>query len=834
MYILKLDKEVYIKKSIKKYMKKLFLSLTLALGIILDVNYFSEVLANENLTRTKKNIVLKSWGNQIEIEVFESWKNNSEKNQNLTAYLPVFPQAENIHLFVNKGGRSFEVLEGLEKKDKIFQIAKENENSKLLGMGDFPFGKFLFSENLEILAGESLEIKWTWKQDLDFVSDFYLGKIFLDDGILTENFNISFVRDGKVSHHVFPEFGKGESYEKEGAFVWEFSEKNIKIPHFTFFISGVENPQLGYKYGGEFYEMAFKSIKNKNIFNSKTVILFDDSGSMYGAKWHRVQNIFTEILKNIPESTDLKVGFFGKNISWLKEDFEKNSYENQKKWRDGLSFISPKGASDWDLFLENFETLKTEDIENIILVGDFSDFPAQESLEKFENYNFNILALDLADKNYFEFLVRYLKGQTLNLFESAYNFAEKDLFLKKLKFLNSKIETPKSLDKTFLPLERSFVNNISENFVGRKRYEGESFSPLADFIPEIFGNYKVADYLEKIYKNTGSDADALWVALESIHRYFGLDLLEAGENFREKFSGLSEKDFWLRLWGLENSDIKISNIKKIKAEPFYGSPVLTALNFKENKFSHNLKIAPFSEAQKVLWKRFPEIFEGVFGLSNQVRFCSELRCVEVVESGVEKFSQDMLFYWKGFDQGHWGYEFAKILAEKNIIPVSEKGKIEFGKNVTRGEFISWIYDFKEGGNSLEKLPENIIKKKNIETGEVISDIFTDLPKDEKIKKAILWMVSKGIIQGYMDKTVRPNQNLTRAEAVKILLALNKFKPTETEILLETNIFTDVHGWEKPWVHEAFKRGMVKGYEDKSFRPQNLLNYAEAFKLIVKN
>jgi len=46
-------------------------------------------------------------------------------------------------------------------------------------------------------------------------------------------------------------------------------------------------------------------------------------------------------------------------------------------------------------------------------------------------------------------------------------------------------------------------------------------------------------------------------------------------------------------------------------------------------------------------------------------------------------------------------------------------------------------------------------------------------------------------------------------------------------------FSDLMGWAKPGGDEDYIRGLVKGYEDKTFRPFQALTKAETFKLLIE-
>ncbi len=48
--------------------------------------------------------------------------------------------------------------------------------------------------------------------------------------------------------------------------------------------------------------------------------------------------------------------------------------------------------------------------------------------------------------------------------------------------------------------------------------------------------------------------------------------------------------------------------------------------------------------------------------------------------------------------------------------------------------------------------------------------FTDVPKDHAAFEAVEYLKSQGIIGGYPDGTFRPNQKVNRAEALKIIIA----------------------------------------------------------------
>ncbi|MBI4975065.1 S-layer homology domain-containing protein [Candidatus Peregrinibacteria bacterium] len=107
--------------------------------------------------------------------------------------------------------------------------------------------------------------------------------------------------------------------------------------------------------------------------------------------------------------------------------------------------------------------------------------------------------------------------------------------------------------------------------------------------------------------------------------------------------------------------------------------------------------------------------------------------------------------------------------------------------------------------------------------------FSDIPQDNKNKKAIDYLSENGSINGYGDNTFKPDAYLNRAEAVKIIV--NAFKiPVEEKY---DKKFPDVKesDWFFKYVMAADKAGLVKGYNDGKFKPSNTVNLAEALKIL---
>lgn len=97
--------------------------------------------------------------------------------------------------------------------------------------------------------------------------------------------------------------------------------------------------------------------------------------------------------------------------------------------------------------------------------------------------------------------------------------------------------------------------------------------------------------------------------------------------------------------------------------------------------------------------------------------------------------------------------------------------------------------------------------------------------------AINWAYNKGIIQGYSDGTFRPDQCVNRAEFLKLLTEISPL-PYVAERATSADIFPDVNSndWFYTYVGNAVALNWVQGYSDGTFRPANPVNRVEALKM----
>lgn len=105
--------------------------------------------------------------------------------------------------------------------------------------------------------------------------------------------------------------------------------------------------------------------------------------------------------------------------------------------------------------------------------------------------------------------------------------------------------------------------------------------------------------------------------------------------------------------------------------------------------------------------------------------------------------------------------------------------------------------------------------------------FSDVSADDWYASAIAFMEKAGIVNGYEDGTFRPNNYITRAEFAAIASRYDRLADV-------TGLdFTDVTAdhWAYKNINSAVEKGWVKGYEDGTFRPDENIKRTETVTVV---
>ena len=106
--------------------------------------------------------------------------------------------------------------------------------------------------------------------------------------------------------------------------------------------------------------------------------------------------------------------------------------------------------------------------------------------------------------------------------------------------------------------------------------------------------------------------------------------------------------------------------------------------------------------------------------------------------------------------------------------------------------------------------------------------YSDVAATQWFNNAISTLSNAGIINGYEDGTFRPNNPITRAEFAKIAASFFTYVDQEYQ-----GLFPDVpqSKWYAKYVEAASELGLITGYEDGTFRPEKNITRAEACTIV---
>lgn len=164
--------------------------------------------------------------------------------------------------------------------------------------------------------------------------------------------------------------------------------------------------------------------------------------------------------------------------------------------------------------------------------------------------------------------------------------------------------------------------------------------------------------------------------------------------------------------------------------------------------------------------------------------------------------------------GHWAEEFVADLYKKEIISGYNEKQYGSDNSITRAEFIKIV----SNAFGLDQIDPTVAESP-----------FSDVTPNDWYYLYVLSAHKEGIVDGFEDGSFGSNNPITRAEAMKVLLVaagINAKAGFNTS-------FVDVPAseWYAPYINYAAQHGIVGGYEDGTFGPNNNLTRAEVAKIV---
>ncbi len=109
--------------------------------------------------------------------------------------------------------------------------------------------------------------------------------------------------------------------------------------------------------------------------------------------------------------------------------------------------------------------------------------------------------------------------------------------------------------------------------------------------------------------------------------------------------------------------------------------------------------------------------------------------------------------------------------------------------------------------------------------------FTDVPPEHPNYNAISLLRYYGVIDGYADNSFRPEQPINRVEALKMIFEVGKFEVKP--VGMANFLDTEKNAWYLPYLNRAVFEEVVSGYPDGTFKPAQTINLVEFLKILLK-
>ncbi len=133
--------------------------------------------------------------------------------------------------------------------------------------------------------------------------------------------------------------------------------------------------------------------------------------------------------------------------------------------------------------------------------------------------------------------------------------------------------------------------------------------------------------------------------------------------------------------------------------------------------------------------------------------------------------------------------------------------------------------------SRAELATLLVKSKGIESAQATGRIFKDVPPSHWAAKYVKDAVAMGLVTGYPDRTFKPNNKISRMEGVAVLARFGELQQAG----LTANPYPDVsaRSWASPFIAAAKTAGLLDYIGNNNFEPRRTLTRAEAAEMLAK-
>ena len=164
--------------------------------------------------------------------------------------------------------------------------------------------------------------------------------------------------------------------------------------------------------------------------------------------------------------------------------------------------------------------------------------------------------------------------------------------------------------------------------------------------------------------------------------------------------------------------------------------------------------------------------------------------------------------------GHWAKKEINQFISSGYVNGYEDGTFRPDNSITRAEFVKLVNKYFGFNN-----------KENIK--------FSDINANDWYYNDVCIASKAGYINGYEDKTFKPNKTITREEVSKILVSIKNQQDVNYDKLNKYPDKNKVSNWAKPYVEGAIEQGYLKGNDLGFLNPTNNITRAESVTILSR-
>ena len=173
-------------------------------------------------------------------------------------------------------------------------------------------------------------------------------------------------------------------------------------------------------------------------------------------------------------------------------------------------------------------------------------------------------------------------------------------------------------------------------------------------------------------------------------------------------------------------------------------------------------------------------------------------------------TSEILAKFSDMTVSHWASPYIAVIVEKHVFNGYEDGEFKPEQGITR-----------------EEVAVSLVRALGLQArlGNTTQTSFADNSEiGEWAEASVALLVEMGLLNGYQDDTFRPQNVITREEfAVIVSRAVTK-PAASTELTFSDKASISV--WAEEGIKKTYAAGIVKGYDDNTFRPKNNVTRAE--------